>query len=136
MWHFGGNGWLKKQVNMKQNSLINSFRNALKGVTVAGNKERNFRIELFLLILIIVLGFIFSIGSSQWIMILLCGSMVLSLELMNTALKKLADAVTKEFHPLIKLSKDIASGAVLLASVTSIIIDLIIFVPPIKLLLC
>lgn len=121
---------------MKQHTLIRAFRNAINGIAVSGVKERNFRIELLLMTLVIVLGIIFSITSSQWIIIIFCGSMVLSLELINTALEKLADAVTTEFNPLIKQAKDIAAGAVLLASVTSVIIGLIIFIPKIKLLLC
>lgn len=98
--------------------------------------ERNFRIELFMMLLTFVIAIIFPISAMQWIVIAFCCGAVLSLELINTALEKLADAVTVEFHPLIKQAKDVAAGAVLLSSVTSVIIGLIIFVPKIKLLLC
>jgi len=57
----------------------------------------------------------------------ICG--VLALELVNTAVERVVDLVTKEFHPLAKQAKDIAAGAVLLYAILSVVIGCIIFLP-------
>jgi diacylglycerol kinase len=121
---------------MKTNNLKNAFANAINGIISTGIKERNFKIELGIMVLVIIGGIVLSISSSQWIVILLCCGLVLTLELFNTALEKLADSVTTQFDPLIKQAKDIAAGAVLISVITSMTIGLIIFIPKMKLLLC
>ncbi len=63
--------------------------------------------------------------------VLLCSGSVLCLEMLNSALEKLADIVEPAFHPQIKIVKDVAAGAVLLASIMSAIIGTIIFLPEI-----
>ena len=55
--------------------------------------------------------------------------MVLALELVNTAIERTVDLVTKDYHDLAKAAKDVAAGAVLIMSMFSVIIGLIIFIP-------
>lgn len=117
---------------MKKQAFIFSLLNAAKGVVTTALGERNFKIQLVLMGIIISMGIGFSITPVQWIIIILCSGAVLSMELLNTAIEKLADAITTAYHPLIKQAKDAAAGAVLVLSVTSIIIYLIIFIPEIK----
>lgn len=117
---------------MKRQSFISSVAHAVNGIIAAAGNERNFLIQLVAVIIITAMGIIFSVSPVQWMVIIACFGLVLSLELINTALEKLADAVTAEYHPLIKQAKDIAAGAVLLASVASVTIGFIIFIPEIK----
>ena len=67
----------------------------------------------------------------EWLVVVLCITVVLTLEMINTAIEKLCDVVQPDYHPQIKIIKDIAAGAVLIAALGSIIIGAIIFVPKI-----
>jgi diacylglycerol kinase len=79
--------------------------------------------------LVSIAGYYFSINSQEWIAIVLCFSIVLALELVNTATEKLCDTL----HPLqsekIKLVKDILAAAVLVAAIGAAVVGLIIFLP-------
>ena len=79
----------------------------------------------------IILGWVFQIDAMEWMVILLCITAVLTLEMINTAIEKLCDVVHPGYHPQIKVIKDIAAGAVLLAAVGSVIAGAIIFLPKI-----
>lgn len=91
--------------------------------------ERNGKIQTVIGITVIVLGITTSISSFQWLLVLFCIGLVISLEMINSAIEKYCDLVTTDFHPGIKIIKDVAAGAVLVASIFSLIIGLIIFIP-------
>ncbi|MCY7292766.1 MAG: diacylglycerol kinase family protein, partial [Ferruginibacter sp.] len=93
--------------------------------------ERNFKIEIFLAVAVCISGFALRISSIEWLVILINIGFVLSAELVNTAIEKLCDVTTKEMNPIIKIIKDVAAAAVLLAAITAFICALIIFIPPI-----
>lgn len=78
---------------------------------------------------VIVCGSIFQISKIEWIICLLSISLIFALEAINTAIEKLCNHVTPNFDNEIKIVKDIAAGAVLLASIGVAIVGLIIFVP-------
>ena len=80
-------------------------------------------------IMAIGLGFIVSISPYQWLLVLFCIGLVISLEMINSAVEILCDMVTTDFHPKIKIIKDVAAGAVLVASIASLVIGLFIFIP-------
>ncbi|MFR5904918.1 MAG: diacylglycerol kinase, partial [[Ruminococcus] torques] len=65
----------------------------------------------------------------EWCICLLLFGLILSLELVNTALEAVVDLVTKEKKPLAKIAKDTAAGAVLVSAIAAAIIGCIIFVP-------
>ena len=114
---------------------MKNFYRAIKfawtGMIQFFSRERNGQIQAVFALLAIVLGFLFSISSYQWLMVIFCIGLVISLEMMNTAIEKFCDMVTTEFHPMIKIIKDMAAGAVLFASVFSMLVGLIIFIPAI-----
>ena len=69
------------------------------------------------------------IESNEWLWILVSATLVLSLEAVNTSLEVLADLHTTEYHPRIKLLKDISAAAVLIASIFSLIVAMLVFWP-------
>lgn len=87
------------------------------------------RIHLVAAVLACVAGFYFNITSGEWIVIILCIVLVISFELLNTAIEELCNMIYPEQHPVIKKVKDIAAGAVLVAAIGSVIAGLIIFLP-------
>jgi diacylglycerol kinase len=115
--------------------LFKSFVYAWHGIRYSYKTQLNFRIHLLVLTGVIVAGFIFQINRVEWLFISVCSMLVLSLELMNTGIEYLCDAVTKEINPIIKIVKDVSAAAVLLAAFGSVVIGLIIFLPKILTLL-
>lgn len=106
-----------------------SVGHALDGIEYAINHERNIKIEIFLAIIASILGFMLKISIIEWIVIILLIALIISLELINTAIERCVDLVTKDYHDLAKVSKDMAAGAVLVASLFSVIVGLLIFLP-------
>lgn len=109
--------------------FIKSLRFALKGIRVAIKEERNIKIQLFVAIGVVVLGLYVGITNAEWVAIIFCIGFVLVTELINTAIENLVDGISPgKIHWAGKV-KDIAAGAVLVASVISVIIALLIFIP-------
>jgi diacylglycerol kinase len=104
-----------------------SFLFALEGLQYAFKRERNFRIEILLGILVIVLGYCFSITALHWLFIVLNIGFVLSAELFNTAMERICDAITTEINPLIKIVKDTAAAAVVVSALCALVSAIIIF---------
>ena len=71
----------------------------------------------------------FSLSALEWCTVLLALGLIWAAEGMNTALERLTDLVSPGFHPLAGMAKDIAAGAVLLASVGALLVGVIIFGP-------
>jgi len=83
-------------------------------------------------ILVILFGILLAISVFEWIIILLLIGLILSAELMNTAIELLADEVSESYNNTIKKVKDAMAGAVLILSFFSAIIGLVIFIPKIS----
>ncbi|SDP55752.1 diacylglycerol kinase family protein [Halobacillus aidingensis] len=105
------------------------FRFAWNGIKEVYESERNFRIHLSVALLVIIAALVFGLSKWEWITILLTVGMVLSLEMVNTAMERLLDFYHPEHHPIIGSIKDITAGAVLIASIGAVIIGIIIFLP-------
>lgn len=103
-----------------------SFRYAWSGIVQTFKKERNFQIHVMISIIMFFVGFYLQFTKFEWIVILFLIGGMLSLELMNTALERVVDLVTKEFKPLAKAAKDAAAGAVFVYAILSVIIGIII----------
>lgn len=77
--------------------------------------------------MVVGLGTFLGLGTAEWIAVVLCTTLVIALELVNTAVEACVDLVTREMHPLARTAKDVAAGAVLVGAVGSILIGVIIF---------
>lgn len=109
--------------------LIKSFSYAFQGLKTAFLHEHNLQIHVLISCIVIAMGISFQINKMEWAIILMLIGGMITFELLNTAIEKVVDLVTKEFHPLAKLAKDISAGAVLLYAITSVIIGILIFLP-------
>ncbi|MCE3259977.1 MAG: DeoR family transcriptional regulator [Bacteroidetes bacterium] len=104
----------------------NSFAYAFAGLREA-LKEPNLKIHVVAMVFVIGFAFYFKVTPVEWCILLICCAMVISLELINSAVEKLCDTVEPEPHPKIKFVKDVSAAAVLVAALTSAIIGSIIF---------
>jgi undecaprenol kinase/diacylglycerol kinase (ATP) len=116
-------------------SLPRAFYHAFKGLQNFFFRERNGKIQLCVGCITVVTAFLLHVSSFEWIVILLCIALVLSLEMLNSAIEKLCDLVHKDFHPVIKIIKDVSAASVLWSSIISTAIGCIIFIPKIIVLL-
>ncbi len=117
-------------MNHKQ-SFIKACLHALSGMKYFFLQERNGKIQLTIAAIVIALSIAVNISPTQWLIVLVCMAMVISLEMLNTALENVCNLVQEEYHPLIKIIKDVSAGAVLFTALISSIIGLIIFLPKI-----
>ena len=113
--------WFKKQ--------IESFGAAINGIATSISQELHLKLHLLAVVLVSFFGFTFRISKTEWMFLILCMSFVIALEIVNSAIERLCDKVSKEKDPLIKLAKDMAAGSVLIAAISSVIIGCIIFIP-------
>ena len=112
-------------------ALNKTFLTAFNGIIYFFKTERNGRIQAAVAACTLMLGIYLHLSSLEWIIILLCIAGVIGLEMMNTALEHLCNHAHKDYHPSIKIIKDIAAGAVLFVSIISVVAGLIIFAPKI-----
>ena len=108
---------------------LQSFSYALKGIKACFVSEANFKIHTAFAAMAFLLALLFHVSLQQWAALLFCVALVLTTEMINTAIEKLCDVVHTGLHPQIKIVKDIAAGAVLVAACCSVIIGAIIFLP-------
>ncbi|WP_371807183.1 diacylglycerol kinase family protein [Halalkalibacter krulwichiae] len=93
--------------------------------------EQNMQIHLITAVCILVAAYFFQLPLNHWLILLLVIAGMFSLEIMNTAIERTVDLVTKDFHPLAKRAKDIAAAAVFVYCLFAVIIGLLLFLPPI-----
>ncbi len=109
--------------------IITSFKHAIRGIGIAVARENNVRLQLAAVFLVIVVGLYFGISSSEWLAICLVSGLVIALELINTTLEKLLDLIKPRLMAQAAVIKDIAAGAVLVSSLTALIVASFIFIP-------
>ncbi|MEO7446445.1 MAG: diacylglycerol kinase family protein [Ferruginibacter sp.] len=115
--------------------LIKSFSFAIDGIFFCFQKERNFLWHSLAALVAIITGFLFKISKLEWAAILLCIALVVSLEMINTAIEILCNKITREKDNDIRMIKDISAGAVLVGAVLALVCGLVIFLPKIHALI-
>ena len=113
--------------------FIKSFKYAFEGIFTGIKKERNMKIHISIMILVIIFGILLKINKVEWIICITLFGLVISMELINTAIENTVD-LTKEKNEQAKIAKDVAAGAVLISAIAAAIIGLMIFVPKISLI--
>lgn len=108
---------------------LRSFRYAGAGVATMLRSQHNAWIHAAATIAVIFAGVSFRISRVDWCLLVLATVSVWVAEALNTAFELLCDVASPEFHPLVKKSKDVAAGAVLLAAIGAAIVGAFVFVP-------
>jgi rRNA maturation RNase YbeY len=123
----------KKEINNKMKLTIkpdlDSFRYAFDGIVYAFRTQKNIRIHLTVAILVTLLSIFLHCSSAEIAILFITMSMVISLELINTAIEATIDLVSPHSQPLAKIAKDLGAAAVLITAICSIIIGAIILGP-------
>lgn len=120
---------MKKNTGHRHPPLYKSFGYAFSGIFACLKKERNIKIHLFMAVMVTLFGFLLKISVTEWCICLVLFGLIISLEMVNTAVEAVVDLVTRERRPLARYAKDTAAGAVLAASIFAAIVGIIIFAP-------
>lgn len=110
-------------------SFWQSLAFAFSGIRCALQSQRNLRIHVAIAAAAVLVAYALRISRSEWAIVVTLIALVIGLELLNTAVEALVDLASPAPHPLAKVAKDTAAGAVLVAAVASVAAGLIIFLP-------
>ena len=122
----------RRDLNPK--SVMNVIKYSLNGIKSYADDGKSIILYSFGSILEIIFGFIFHINGLEWILIICMLGILLAVEVLNTAIEKACDAITKDYNPYIKIAKDCGSGATFIIFVVILILNIIIFYPKIAIL--
>lgn len=112
---------------MKRRSIIDSFNYAVSGIISAIKTEKNMKVHYIIALLTIVLSLFFDFTRLEFLLLLFAISLVFVAEMLNTAIERVVDLITDDYHPLARLAKDIAAGAVLIAALNSLVVGYLLF---------
>lgn len=112
---------------MKSHSFADSLRNAYRGLKYALHAERNLRFHFYAAAAVLTAAWLMQVTPLELAVLFLAITLVLVTELLNTALEKAVDLYVQQEHPLARIAKDVAAGAVLITVFNAVAIGLIIF---------
>ena len=121
----------KRKLKVKTKKLVNSFKYAIQGFISSFKTERNMKIHIFIMCLVILAGWWLKISKTEWIICIILFGIVISSEIVNTAIETVVNMITTYKNPEAKLAKDLSAASVLVIAIVSAIIGLIIFLPKI-----
>lgn len=110
-------------------SMKKSFLNAVAGIVYCIKTQKNIPIIFGFALLALIFSWWFSISKIELLFVLTAIFLVIITEVVNTAIERAIDLASEEYHPLARISKDAAAGAVLIAVIYSALCGLIIFLP-------
>ena len=110
-------------------SLSKSFGYAFEGFLHALKHNRNLRVHLVVALAVVILGMFFRINKYEMSILGIVILLVISSEMINTAIEEMVNLITSEHRREAKIAKDVAAGMVLIAAVGSVIVGLLIFTP-------
>jgi diacylglycerol kinase (ATP) len=122
-----GQGALLPGGGRRRISLIESFNHAVEGIIHVLRTHRNMRLHFLAAVVVLVLALILGVSRIELIVLLLSIAFVLIAEMINSAIEAAIDVATSSFDPLAKLAKDIAAGAVLIASINAVAVGYLVF---------
>ena len=123
---------LRKTFSVKRQTQ--SFRYAFRGIKYVVQNEHNMHIHLLASVCVVLFGFLLQINVTEWCFLVFAIGFVLFAETINTSVELLTDLVSPDFHTLAEKTKDVAAGAVVIASLTAAIIGMLVFLPKIYVL--
>ncbi|HVN68966.1 MAG TPA: diacylglycerol kinase [Candidatus Binatia bacterium] len=112
---------------IERSPFLRSFHHAFEGIIYATRTQKNMRVHFLIAALVLLATLILRLDRYYVVATVTLVSLVLSLELMNTAIESLVDLLTVAHHPLAKTAKDAAAGAVLVAAVGAALCAYLIF---------
>lgn len=110
--------------------FLKSFKYAFRGIVYCINNERNMRIHTVAMLYVFVFSFFFEVSRTGYAVLFLTFSSVIAAEIFNTVAEELSDMAAASFHPVVRIVKDMAAGAVLVCALFAVIVGISIFWQP------
>lgn len=110
--------------------LLDSFKFAIRGITYCINNERNMRIHTVAAMYVLIFSLFFQLSPIKYAVLFLTIALVISSEMMNTAIEELTDMSSENYNAMARISKDVAAGAVFVCALFSIFVGIAIFWQP------
>lgn len=107
--------------------LIKSFGYAFRGLLKTWREEQNLQIHTIIATIVVICGFIFRISAIEWLFLIIMITLVILMEIVNSAIERVTDLLKPRIHGYVKEIKDIMAAAVLLSSISAVIVGLIVF---------
>ncbi|MDH7571516.1 MAG: diacylglycerol kinase, partial [Armatimonadota bacterium] len=107
--------------------MLDSFRFALDGVMHVFRTQRHMRFHFFMVVLVLTLAKVYRLNRTELLVLFFSICFVLITEMFNTAVEAVIDMITQNYHPLAKRAKDVAAGAVLIASINAVVVGFLLF---------
>lgn len=117
--------------NITPKSIFQTIKYSINGLKLYAKDGKSIIIYILGVILEVLMGFIFKINGLEWILIICILGIILSVELINTAIEATCDSISKEYNELIKVAKDCGSAATFVVFTVALILNIIIFLPKI-----
>ncbi|MFT5871947.1 MAG: diacylglycerol kinase (ATP) [Clostridium sp.] len=112
---------------MKVKKLVDSFNYAIEGIIYSIRTQRNMKIHMIATIIVLTAAFFFDLSKIELLIITITITLVIVAEMINTAVECAIDATTNFYHPLAKIAKNVAAGAVLVTAINSVLVGYVIF---------
>lgn len=109
--------------------FLRSFGYAFEGIFYTLRTQRNMRVHLGIGLVAAALGLWLGLSPAEWAVLLVMMALVFTLEMINTVVESVVDLAIDRFHPLAKIAKDVAAGAVLVAAIFAVGVGLVLFGP-------
>lgn len=109
--------------------VLKSFRYALEGLKYTFVTQRNMQIHFLIAVSVLLLSLYLPLSKMEVLVLFICITLVIFAELINTVMETIVDMVTEAYHPLAKIAKDVAAGAVLLTAGLAVIVGFSLFYP-------
>jgi len=119
----------------KSRTLVESFFYAISGILYAYKTQRNIKIHFMAALLIIIFSVLLKLNMIELLIVSITITLVLTAEMINTAIEAVVDMFTQEYHPLARVAKNVAAGAVLVSAINAVIVGYFIFYKKISILL-
>lgn len=119
----------KSKIQNPKPKIVSSFGFAFAGLAYVFRTQRNFRIHIAIALLMSLMGWLLGLSMAEWAVFGVMVVVVLAAEMTNTMVEALVDLVSPGYHPLAKVSKDVAAGVVLLTAIGAVVVGLLIFGP-------
>ena len=118
-----------RQVKVVLYRFLKSFIYAVSGIAYCVKTQRNMRLHLLAATAVLIFSFHINLPAGNLVLVFFAMFGVVIAEMFNTSVESLADAFTKEYHGKVKIAKDVAAGAVLLAAVNALVTGYLILWP-------
>ena len=120
----------------KCQNFSSTFRNARKGMRLTLKSERNIRVHLLIAALVLITAYCLNFSVTRFCILIMAIAAVISAEMLNSAIEFSLDAIFhNRYSRMVGMAKDIAAGAVMVVTISAIIVGVLLFAPPILYLL-